>query len=245
METTCRKKLLKATDQLELSFPEKSPTPCPLLCCAGQSRPCPILPDGTMVSNFRAGVKVWDLVPFIRKDRSGGGEVVAAGMETMENGRWSVSEARPGDAPLMAEFWRQLMGEEAPPLVTPGKTGEAQAAETFEKMLLHRKRYRAFLGAPVGGSATPAGFIFGSVYDRPYGEPRVAGHLLHWYVLPAFRGEGLGNRLYRSLMEWFESEGVEILEVMARKEPSRTRAWVDRGFVPVLDLFMRTPPWRP
>ena len=81
------------------------------------------------------------------------------------------------------------------------------------------------------------------MYDRLYGEPRRAGTILHWYVLPEKRAQGIGEALYQSLMCWFQDEGVEVLEVMARKEELRTKAWTDRGFTGVLDLFMKEAPW--
>ncbi|EQD24128.1 MAG: putative N-acetyltransferase family protein, partial [Leptospirillum sp. Group IV 'UBA BS'] len=71
------------------------------------------------------------------------------------------------------------------------------------------------------------------------------GNILHWYVLPELRSQGMGEDLYRHLLAWFERERVEVLEVMARKEEARTRAWMARGFEGVLDLFMKKAPWAP
>lgn len=161
---------------------------------------------------------------------------------------WRVVPAVPGDAAVMARFWVRLMDEEAPPLFRAGVEGLSRAEKAFDRMLAQRGSYRGFLLVPVAASSAemrpePAGFILGSVYERLYGEPSRAGNIMHWYVLPGMRGRGEGERLYRALMDWFRTEEVETVEVMARAEPSRTVAWTRRGFSVVLDLLVMRAPW--
>ncbi len=155
---------------------------------------------------------------------------------------WQIVEAGLDDVGIMADFWVRLMEEEAPPFFSAGATGRRRAATAFGRMMTQTDSYRGFLALD-GPVRVPSGFILGSVYDRLYGEPRRSGNILHWYVLPERRARGVGEALMQSLMGWFEKEQVEVLEVMARKEEGRTRAWRARGFEGVLDLFMRKPPW--
>lgn len=162
-----------------------------------------------------------------------------------ESVSWRIVEAGVNDSALLGHFWTLLMMEEAPPLLSVGETDEKRAAEAFARMLSQRSHYRAYLSLSRRGEEAerPSGFIIGSVYERLYGEPRKAGHILHWYVLHDARGSGMGRDLYQTLLRWFQKEQVQILEVMARKEPARTRAWTDRGFIGVVDLFMMKAPW--
>jgi len=160
------------------------------------------------------------------------------------NEAWKIVEAGVEDAPVMAEFWARLMEEEAPPFFSVGTHGRRRAETAFGRMVTQRDFYRGYL-ALQGPELHASGFILGSVYDRLYGEPRRAGNILHWYVLPELRSQGMGEDLYRHLLAWFERERVEVLEVMARKEEARTRAWMARGFEGVLDLFMKKAPWAP
>ena len=162
--------------------------------------------------------------------------------EGAESRSWHIVEAGLADVEIMADFWVRLMEEESPPFFSSGATGRRRAAAAFGRMMAQPDSYRGFLAFD-GSDRLPFGFILGSVYDRLYGEPRRAGNILHWYVIPEKRALGMGEALFQKLMEWFEKEQVEVLEVMARKEEARTRAWRARGFEGVLDLFMRKPPW--
>ena len=159
-----------------------------------------------------------------------------------EAGSWTIVEAGLEDLSVMADFWARLMEEESPPFFFVGPNGRRRAETAFGRMVAQPDFYRGYLSLS-GSDLHPSGFILGSVYDRLYGEPRRAGNILHWYVVPEERGRGMGEDLYGHLMEWFEKEQVEVLEVMARKEEVRTRAWKARGFEGVLDLFMKKAPW--
>lgn len=158
-----------------------------------------------------------------------------------------VVDAKIRDAPVLAHFWERLMAEEAPPLFHVGADGGSRAESAFRRMLAQPGGYRGYLLVPdhSGGGAppSPAGFILGSVYERLYGTPSRAGNIMHWYVVPEARGRGQGERLYRALLEWFRTEEVETVEVMARVEPSRTAAWEKRGFLGVLNLLVMPAPW--
>ena len=158
-----------------------------------------------------------------------------------------VVEAKIRDAPVLAHFWERLMAEESPPLFHVGADGGSRAESAFRRMLAQPGGYRGYLLVPShsgeGGMPLPAGFILGSVYERLYGTPSRAGNIMHWYVIPEVRGRGQGERLYRALLGWFQTEDVETVEVMARAEPSRTTAWENRGFLGVLNLLVMPAPW--
>lgn len=61
------------------------------------------------------------------------------------------------------------------------------------------------------------------------------GYLGFMYVDPAFRGQGLNQRVIRQLVEWARQKGISdfYLDVYANNE-SATRAYEKLGFVPTL-----------
>ncbi|MHB1926669.1 MAG: GNAT family N-acetyltransferase [Leptospirillum sp.] len=142
--------------------------------------------------------------------------------------------ALPSMSPVLARLWKCLMDEESPPLVKAGADGERACALTIRQMLEDPTRCAGFVAINDGESV---GFILGYTYARPYGLPASIGQILHWYVEPEFRGRGIGNSLYDRLWGWFSERKVEMVEVMARDEPARDRAWVSRGYVSTLRVY--------
>lgn len=142
--------------------------------------------------------------------------------------------ALPSMSPVLARLWKSLMDEEAPPLVEAGAEGERACAQTIRQMLEDPDRCAGFVAISGGESV---GFILGYTYTRPYGLPASVGQILHWYVEPAYRGRGVGKTLYDRLWGWFSGRKVGMVEVMARDEPARDRAWVSRGYVATLRVY--------
>jgi aminoglycoside 6'-N-acetyltransferase I len=51
------------------------------------------------------------------------------------------------------------------------------------------------------------GFIEGAIYLNP---PQDYGYVEGWYVLPAFRGQGLGGELLGALEQWFLHQTISL-----------------------------------
>ncbi len=125
------------------------------------------------------------------------------------------------------------MEEESPPLSEAGPTGFSDCRKSLLNMLPVRDRVHGVILEHLGVSV---GFALGYTYERPYGFPRFAGQILHWYVLPEHRGNGEGRKLLQSLMDWMVAQKVQILEVMAKDDPERTVAWESMGFSVTLKM---------
>jgi len=53
----------------------------------------------------------------------------------------------------------------------------------------------------------PVGFIEGAIYVNP---PQDYGYVEGWYVLPAYRGQGLGGELLGALEQWFLHHAISL-----------------------------------
>ena len=264
MTASCREKLWKAADQLELSPFEKNATKVSL---NGKIKSSSSLsfrirmggvksPDLLWFEGEERGLKGYARIGVACQRASGDdifeeGETMgpeAAGRDGILSEGFHIVEAQVRDAPVLANFWERLMAEEAPPLFHAGADGGIRAERAFRRMLAQPGGYRGYLLVPGSpGEIAPdasAGFILGSVYERLYGTPSRAGNIMHWYVVPSARGRGQGERLYQALLEWFRKEEAETVEVMARTEASRTAAWRRRGFSEVLSLLVMPAPWK-
>ncbi|MHB1285880.1 MAG: GNAT family N-acetyltransferase [Leptospirales bacterium] len=139
-------------------------------------------------------------------------------------------------APVLARMWKSLIEEESPPLMEAGPQGEEACSRAVAHMLEDTDRCISFIAL---SGTRPIGFILGYTYNRPYGHPACAGQILHWYVAPGFRGEGVGHYLYDQLMGWFQKKNVEIVEVMALDDPERDKRWRSRGFSVTLRVYAK------
>lgn len=146
---------------------------------------------------------------------------------------YTIRQAGLSDIDTIAAFWVRLMEEEAPPLSDAGPTGFSDCRKALMNMLPVKDRVHGII---LSYGQTPVGFSLGYTYERPYGSPRLAGQILHWYVLSEHRGKGDGRKLLKSLMDWMVGQKVQILEVMAKDDPSRNAAWESMGFCVTLKI---------
>ncbi len=137
------------------------------------------------------------------------------------------------DADILSSFWVRLMEEEAPLLMEAGPNGLSDCKRSLLNMLPVTDRVRCLI---LQSDRIPVGFVLGYTYERPYGHPKYAGQILHWYVLPEHRGKGQGRSLLDGMMDWMADQKVGIIEVMAKDDPERNAAWSSRGFVVTLKM---------
>lgn len=142
-------------------------------------------------------------------------------------------EAEVSDVDILSTFWVRLMEEESPPLSESGPTGFSDCRKSLLNMLPVKDRVH---GVILFHGEAPVGFALGYTYERPYGFPKFAGQILHWYVLPEHRGRGEGRKLLNMLIDWMVSRKVQILEVMAKDDPARNAAWESMGFTVTLKI---------
>jgi RimJ/RimL family protein N-acetyltransferase len=57
------------------------------------------------------------------------------------------------------------------------------------------------------------GFIYGRIDERPKKVLNRVGIIDDWFVEKEYRGKGIGEMLWESLMEWFDSKKCNCLEL--------------------------------
>ena len=62
--------------------------------------------------------------------------------------------------------------------------------------------------------------------------------MLDLFVYQEFRRQGIGKRLVKSSLEWFQKQGILRVEVnVARQNPVGQDFWKSIGFQPYLHVF--------
>jgi len=77
------------------------------------------------------------------------------------------------------------------------------------------------------------GIFFGMLDKQtsPIAEQEVVGIVARAYVLESYRGKGIGQALFKSLLEWFKAKGVHLLIVRAVVgNDAASGAWEKYGF---------------
>ena len=67
-----------------------------------------------------------------------------------------------------------------------------------------RDNWQVFVALSKGGDVV--GFIIGSVAVDEYLANGIIGKIEDWFLLPAYRGAGAGNKLYTRLEQWFRQK---------------------------------------
>lgn len=74
------------------------------------------------------------------------------------------------------------------------------------------------------------GFLLGEILHRTIGHPKTFA-TAHWlYVVPQWRGQGVGRALSLAALAEYEGKGVEGVELGARIDDPQ---WAARGWIPV------------
>jgi diamine N-acetyltransferase len=81
--------------------------------------------------------------------------------------------------------------------------------------------------------ADPVGFCVGSIADG-------AGEIESLYVLPEYRGSGIGEALARDVVEWCESNGAAAMQVRVAAGNEAAHGFYRRlGFAPRFALLVK------
>lgn len=78
------------------------------------------------------------------------------------------------------------------------------------------------------------GYCLGVIMEKPpvYADPR-HGYIDNICVTEEYQRKGIGERLFREMMEWFSNQGIARIELFAAIRNGRsTRFWRKMGFAP-------------
>lgn len=134
-----------------------------------------------------------------------------------------------------ARFWAELHRYFQRDLF-PGGGPHPEREEELDYFL--GAEYRAAIGKLHARQADPLyylAFVQGGAevgYAMPATYPSEDGKwfIMEFWVLPEFRGKGLGHACVRSLLDWARGRGAAYFELNAEGEPRRF--WASLGFAP-------------
>lgn len=143
----------------------------------------------------------------------------------------TIRVAQSDDADTIGRLWKQLADYHRdlnPMMPIPAADGAERYAARVQSRL--DDSYTKTLVAEVSGEVI--GYIMGVVVDLlpEMFEQERAGFLADIYVLPEYRGKGIGRGLVRTLADWFRSRGIEHMEwYVASANQSGIAFWQTMG----------------
>ncbi len=120
-----------------------------------------------------------------------------------------IRAALESDVDALADLIARLkrLNGEFDPLLKPAENLLAASKEYVKSKISSPSS--VVLVAEVDGRAV--GVIVGDVEDRRFYEPRMAGIIREFYVLPEFRRKGLGKRMMSEAMDALRRKGAQMI----------------------------------
>ncbi|MFP3169425.1 MAG: GNAT family N-acetyltransferase [Thermoproteus sp.] len=120
-----------------------------------------------------------------------------------------IRAALESDVDALADLIARLkrLNGEFDPLLKPAENLLAASKEYVKSKISSPSS--VVLVAEVDGRAV--GVIVGDVEDRLFYEPRMAGIIREFYVLPEFRRKGLGKRMMSEAMDALRRKGAQMI----------------------------------
>ncbi len=86
-------------------------------------------------------------------------------------------------------------------------------------------------------NGTIVGYMMGFITKNvPVYETEKIGEISDAYISPSYRKQGLGKRLFESLRDWFEEQGINQVEVSASaRNIGSNQFWEKMGFRPYMN----------
>lgn len=121
-------------------------------------------------------------------------------------------------APMIVEVWR-LVEKKLATQTYPDLSEEQP--EVLRSWLFQYLNHPRFAGLIAKMGKRPVGLILGDVRQRPYGKPSRFVHIEHFYVDPAFRGQGIGKALRAEYTSRMNKVGVFHFESLSSEDKNR------------------------
>ena len=153
----------------------------------------------------------------------------------MRSSKVEIRRARARDVPGIVTLWQELQhantGYDKRLAVKPSAPSWYEA---FIRLQIDHEN-ACVLVADVDGEV--AGYVFGQVMQRPTLAEGDCGYVADLCVGEAYRGRGIGRKLFLDIRHWFVRADVKHLEVqVVRGNPASQAFWRKMGF----DEFLRT-----
>lgn len=144
-----------------------------------------------------------------------------------------LDRAIPSDIKAILDLWESLMDEHA------RETSLFQRRPTARYSL--RRTFLNYLTQPghlllvLRHLQHPIGFLSACVTRTPLLQENRFGQIIDTYIQPAFRGHQLGSAMVRCAIEWFQTQGIQQVELnFATHNHAAERFWRRHGFSPYL-----------
>jgi GNAT superfamily N-acetyltransferase len=148
-----------------------------------------------------------------------------------------LRRGRPADAPALA----RLRWEFRAALGRPNESRASfvrRCAAWMRPRLGRGSTWKAWI---VEDSGTPVGHLWLAVIDKvpnPVPEPECHGYVTNVYVLPRYRGAGLGQRLMDAATSWCDANAID--SVVLWPTPKSRSLYRRHGFRPPPTMLEKT-----
>lgn len=142
----------------------------------------------------------------------------------------TLRDATPDDVPAVVELWKEFMDFHM--ARDPHFTRAADGAESWAKFLRANMADDASMVAVAEARGELVGYLLAKVAEMPpVFERKVCGQIFDLAVTKRFRRTEIGRRLFERAAEWFESRGIDRIELtVAVSNPVSTAFWRRLGF---------------
>ncbi len=134
------------------------------------------------------------------------------------------------DVEIIIQLWKEMMKyhSEMSPLFYLAEDSE----KYYRMYLVNSLNNPEVLYTVSENDGFPSGYARGSIVNRaPIFEKRRIGMINEIFVLPQFRNSGLGSELTKSLTKWFNTKGIEYIELeVAWENKAGIEFWKRLGF---------------
>ncbi len=146
-----------------------------------------------------------------------------------------IRSARSSDLPAVIALWRQLQDINAS--FDARLTLAESAADWFIGYLGDQLDNPNMAVLVAEQEKIIVGYTFGQIMRRPTLASGDCGYVADLCVEEAWRGQGIGRRLYERLRAWFRANGITAIEIqVVRANPASQAFWRKMGY----SEFLRT-----
>ena len=146
-----------------------------------------------------------------------------------------IRPATSSDVPIVTKLQQEFIDEHQKLYDSTFYALQPDAAQEWSSWAL-KKLQNNELGLFVAlENDTIIGYISGYSETRaPIYKLRTIGYVSNMYVLPAFRGKGVGSKLHHALLQWFKEKNIIHIELNVDARAAATIAtWHHLGYTEV------------
>jgi ribosomal protein S18 acetylase RimI-like enzyme len=142
-----------------------------------------------------------------------------------------IVEAQEKHVSAISRLWLEFIEFHAniEPVFAPGEEAEEGVKEELVRPLMKSEDGLVLV---VLDNGQAVGYIIAKIEEPPRGSKRKEyGYINHLAVTESYRRTGIGERLYGEVLKWFQSRGIDRIELEITTKNSTSAAfWKKQGF---------------